>query len=84
MHGEQNHFEFSGMVTAALGEKTKPRHKCIFITAEMKTFNNCHIPRGNPVEQELSSSTCCMMALCFSQNWHFFQMPFNRLLIIHT
>lgn len=75
MHGEQNHFEFSGMVTAALGEKTKPGHKCIFITAEIKTFNNCHIPRGNPVEQEFSSSICCVMALCFSQNCISFKCP---------
>lgn len=75
-HREQNHFELSGMVTAALGEKTKPGHKCVFIRAEMKISNNCHISRGNPVEQKLSPSACCMIAPCCSQNGHFFQVPF--------
>lgn len=37
--------------------------------------DNCDIPRGNPVEQKLSPSAC-MIALCCSQNWHFFQVPF--------
>lgn len=64
------------MVTATLGEKTKPGHKCVFTTAEMKTLNNCHIPRGNPVEQKLSPSACCMIAPSCSQNWHFFQVHF--------
>lgn len=42
----KTHFELSGMVAAALGGRggTKPVQKCIFLTAEMKTFSNCHIP----------------------------------------
>jgi len=71
-HTEQTHFKFSGMVTAALAEKTKPGHKCIFTTAEIKTSNNSHIPRGNPVEQKLHPSACCMIAPCCSQNRRFF------------
>lgn len=46
-----------------------------FTTAEIKTSHNCHIPRGNPVEQKLSPSRS-MIAPCCSQNWHLFQVPF--------
>lgn len=84
----KTHFELSGMVAAALGGGggggTKPVQKCIFLTAEMKTFSNCHIPWGNPVEQKPSPSACCVIIPCCSQDWHFFQMPFNRLFKIHA